>query len=389
MKKDANSTIVKQYIEEIDIAKETEEFHEGNFTEINYALPKGLEGFNLCVISGVNFGNQSTTRAEFKKLLSHIKQIESDPLALVIINGEMTNFLPGKPEEKMLAKYNYDSQRNALTTILAPIADKIIAITNGGSEFNIIKKDGRNILKEVSEDLNISDRYAELAYNVNFILNNHFTDNRDMSVSIIGEYGKGVTNTLRTANTKNLSMSNRLRNANIVITSCAKTPMISRELSHRASGKQNTIEKSPIVFISTGNYRKYTEASLRKNLNPYYTDNYYYPCYFAKNLDYVNVRGTGQISEPYYKLYIEQMNFGFYKDYANEYRQALAKFQYEKRMDESIEDIIMGIREASERIKREAKAKFDEAVAQNTQQGAKTQTETKEEKPTESTSEGE
>lgn len=163
-------------------------------TDIIFKAPPEQEIMNVYILADAHIGDKYSN---IEALTGHIKSIEDDPLAGVILNGDVlnmatTNSVSDTYTETMSPDYAIDF----ICDLLEPIVDKILVITEGNHENRIGKADGVHIMRQVAKRLGIFDKYAETAYML-FVSVGKYNGRtpkdrvRQMTYAIYGKHGYG------------------------------------------------------------------------------------------------------------------------------------------------------------------------------------------------------
>lgn len=111
---------------------------------------------NLYALSDFHLGANGFAE---DKLKNRIEEISKDKEALVIINGDVADFIRAGDPRFEMGEYNLDypdiqHQYMAVKKILKPIKDKIILLTMGNHDHSVKKYYGWNVIQMLADDFN-------------------------------------------------------------------------------------------------------------------------------------------------------------------------------------------------------------------------------------------
>ncbi len=121
-------------------------------------LPRNLKQVELHILSDLHLGDRNCS---YKELLERVQQIEKNPNAYVILNGDLIN---NATTQSISDTYSETvspmEQLKQATALFKPIKDKILAITSGNHENRTYRADGIDLTEIMARELGLGDRYA-------------------------------------------------------------------------------------------------------------------------------------------------------------------------------------------------------------------------------------
>ena len=121
-------------------------------------LGKDIEELTIIPISDIHIGDKTMNMELLKATLERIK---NEPNTYTIINGDVCNIaLKDSKSDVYSDEMTPMEQLNYALTLLEPIKDKILVLSNGNHEARITKNTNIDILYLLAKQLGIEDRYA-------------------------------------------------------------------------------------------------------------------------------------------------------------------------------------------------------------------------------------
>lgn len=121
-------------------------------------LPRDLQYIELHTLSDLHLGDR---HCDYKSILSRVTEIENNPNAYVILNGDLIN---NATTQSISDTYGENlspmEQLKQATDLFKPIKEKILAITSGNHENRTYRTDGIDLTEIMARELGIGDRYA-------------------------------------------------------------------------------------------------------------------------------------------------------------------------------------------------------------------------------------
>lgn len=121
-------------------------------------LPRDLKRVEIYTLSDLHLGDRN---CNYKGLIDQIKEIEENPNAYVILNGDlMNNATTQSISDTYSESLSPMEQLREATAIFKPIKDKILAMTSGNHENRTYRADGIDLTEVLARELGLSERYA-------------------------------------------------------------------------------------------------------------------------------------------------------------------------------------------------------------------------------------
>jgi len=204
----------------------------------------------LYPISDVHLGAAECMEKEFKE---HLKQIESDPFATVLLAGDLlNNGIKSSKTDVYKEKYPPDVQKEMLIKLLEPIKDKIVAGVSGNHEYRTVKESCQDVMKDVFMALQIRERYTPAAAFVKISLGEKKKNRKPATYMIYLSHGCGGGSTLGAGISRQDSYQAIIEGVDISITGHThkptKTPSARLVFDPR---NNNIIQKNTLIFVCT------------------------------------------------------------------------------------------------------------------------------------------
>ena len=188
---------------------------------------------------------------------AQLKRIREDPYGVVVCNGDLLNTALKTSVSDVYGEILKPvDQISKLIDLLEPIRDRIIGMTTGNHEWRVYRNDGIDIMRIVSRQLGLEDRY------------------NPEGILIFYRFGKGNMHTRHPSNTRQLfviyathgsgggrkegAKAIRLADmasivdADIMIHSHTHLPMIMRESYYRVNIAQSCAVRVDRLFVNCG-----------------------------------------------------------------------------------------------------------------------------------------
>ena len=230
-------------------------------------LQRDLKCVELHTLSDLHLGDK---HCDYKSILEHIKAIESNPNAYVILNGDLIN---NATTQSISDTYGENlspmEQLKKATELLKPIKEKILAITSGNHENRTYKTDGIDLTEILARELGLDDRYAPESVTL-FLrvgeINKKHTNKPDLARQVC--YTLFITHGGGGGRREGGKINRLIDLASIVdvdiyIHSHTHLPAILKQSFFRADNKNSVVTKVDKLFVNTNawlNYGGYGEA---------------------------------------------------------------------------------------------------------------------------------
>ena len=125
---------------------------------ITSKFPCDMGYLKLYPMADVHYGAAECMEREFA---AYIKQIQDDPSAAVLLAGDLiNNGIKSSITNVYEEKYTPQRQKRDMVEMLYPIRDKIVSGVRGNHEYRTVKESCQDVMEDIFERLEISDRYA-------------------------------------------------------------------------------------------------------------------------------------------------------------------------------------------------------------------------------------
>lgn len=153
-------------------------------------LGDDLKEITIIPISDVHIGDKTMNMELLKETLKRIKE---EPNTYTIINGDICNVaLKNSKSDVYADEMTPMEQLNYAITLLEPIKDKILVLSNGNHEARITKETNIDILYLLAKQLKIEDRYAPSWWYLYLSLGKNYNSKQKPFLYIItGYHGSG------------------------------------------------------------------------------------------------------------------------------------------------------------------------------------------------------
>ena len=132
-------------------------------TTIVADLPSELKTLELVCISDAHIGDPYANEQE---LMKQIRYVEDTPNCYAIINGDiMNNGIKSSKSDTYTEVLSPMEQIVKAVLTIKPIANKVLAITQGNHERRTAKESGIDLGKVIATELGLADKYSDgMAY---------------------------------------------------------------------------------------------------------------------------------------------------------------------------------------------------------------------------------
>lgn len=235
---------------------------------IKVDLPRNLKGVEIHVLSDLHLGDRNCKHGG---LLDHIKQIESNPNAYVILNGDLIN---NATTQSISDTYGETAspmeQLREAIALFTPIKDKILAITSGNHENRTYRTDGIDLTEIMARELGLCDRYAPESVTL-FLRVGELSKGtkiagkkevRQVCYTLFMTHGGGGGRREGGKINRLVDLASII-DVDIYIHSHTHLPAILKQAFYRADNKNSTIAVVDKMFVNTNawlNYGGYGEA---------------------------------------------------------------------------------------------------------------------------------
>lgn len=121
-------------------------------------LPRNLKYVEIHTLSDLHLGDRN---CDYNKIYEQVKEIEANPNAYVILNGDLINNATTQSISDTYSELASPMQQlKQATALFEIIKDKILAITSGNHENRTYKADGIDLTEIMARELGVGDRYA-------------------------------------------------------------------------------------------------------------------------------------------------------------------------------------------------------------------------------------
>lgn len=220
-------------------------------------LPRELKRVEIHTLSDLHLGDRN---CNYKELLDQIKEIEENPNAYVILNGDlMNNATTQSISDTYSESLSPMEQLKEATAIFKPIKDKILAMTSGNHENRTYRTDGIDLTEILARELGISERYAPESVTLFLRVGDKVgKSHKDQQVcyTLFITHGSGGGRREGGKVNRLIDLASII-DADIYIHSHTHLPVILKQGFFRADSKNSTISIVDKMFINTNAWLKY------------------------------------------------------------------------------------------------------------------------------------
>ena len=215
---------------------------------VNIRLPKELKGVEIHTFSDWHIGDKFCDKKSISDQIEYIKNTKN---AYVICNGDLMNNATKTSVSDCYAEaLTPMEQLQTLISLLEPIKDKILMLTQGNHEARTYKTDGIDLTALVAAQLGIQDRYVREGGVLFLRFGCEKIHNRPMLYTFYASHGSG-------GGKRPGGKINRLEElANIVDTDiyiCGHThlPVVMKENFYRLDNKNSCVAEVTKLFVNS------------------------------------------------------------------------------------------------------------------------------------------
>ena len=232
-------------------------------------LPRSLKQVEIHTLSDLHLGDRN---CDYNKIYEQVKQIESNPNAYVILNGDLINNATTQSISDTYSEAISPMQQlKTVKALFEPIKDKILAITSGNHENRTYRTDGIDLTEIMARELGIGDRYAPesvtLFLRVGELSRNTKTTGKPNQVRqacyvLYITHGSGGGRREGGKINRLVDLASII-DADIYIHSHTHLPAILKQAFYRADNKNSAVSLVDKMFVNTNawlNYGGYGEA---------------------------------------------------------------------------------------------------------------------------------
>lgn len=225
-------------------------------------LPRDLKRVEIYTLSDLHLGDRN---CNYKGLIDQIKEIEENPNAYVILNGDlMNNATTQSISDTYSEVLSPMEQLREATAILKPIKDKILAMTSGNHENRTYRTDGIDLTEILASELGLSERYAPESVTLFLRVGEEHRGRKVAGKDIVRQicyvlfvtHGSGGGRREGGKVNRLVDLSSII-DADIYIHSHTHLPVILKQAFYRADSKNSTIAMVDKMFVNTNAWLKY------------------------------------------------------------------------------------------------------------------------------------
>lgn len=231
-------------------------------------LGEEFKRIKLLCLSDFHIGDELCNLKLIKEVLNEIK---NSPNTFIILNGDlMNNSTKSSVGDVYNEKMTPTEQILYLCDLLEPIKDRILCIATGNHEQRTQKNDGVDIIRLVSKQLGIEDRYSSgwwYLYLTLGMTNKH----RPVMYTITGihGYGGGRKNGGKINNL--VEMSDKVI-ADIYVMGHTHTPIMTRNSIYLPDYQHKSLVKKDKYYLMTNSFLEYGGYGERYGFTPSTTE---------------------------------------------------------------------------------------------------------------------
>ena len=220
-------------------------------------LPRTLKQIEIHTLSDLHLGDRN---CDYKAILDQVKEIEKNPNAYVILNGDLINNATTQSISDTYAEsISPMEQLKQATALFEPIKDRILAITSGNHENRTYRTDGIDLTEIMAMELGISDRYAPESVTLFLRIGDKaYKTHKDQQVCYTFYITHGSGGGRREGGKINRLVDlASIVDVDIYIHSHTHLPAVLKQSFYRADAKNSTIAKVDKMFVNTNAWLKY------------------------------------------------------------------------------------------------------------------------------------
>lgn len=226
-------------------------------------LSRKLKYVELHVLSDLHLGDRNCS---YKDIMNRVKEIESNPNAYVILNGDLIN---NATTQSISDTYSESAspmeQLKQATALFKPIKDKILAITSGNHENRTYRTDGIDLTEIMARELGVGERYAPESVTLFLRLGDKVGKThkgQQICYTLFITHGSGGGRREGGKVNRLVDLAS-IVDVDIYIHSHTHLPAVLKQAFYRADAKNSSIAKVDKMFVNTNawlNYGGYGEG---------------------------------------------------------------------------------------------------------------------------------
>lgn len=220
-------------------------------TTIVADLPSELKTLELVCISDAHIGDPYANEQE---LMKQIRYVEDTPNCYAIVNGDiMNNATKSSPSDTYTEVLSPMEQMVKAVLTLKPIANKVLAITQGNHERRTAKESGIDLGKVIATELGLADKYSDgMAYIfLRFGKQSSHRHFRKFPYTILVTHGSGGGSTIG-AKANRLANLVAIADADIYLYGHTHQNMAFKEGFVRVDWRNNSLAMVDRLFVNSG-----------------------------------------------------------------------------------------------------------------------------------------
>lgn len=234
-------------------------------------FPTSWEIVNIYPLADLHIGDAN---CNMKFVHDKIEEIKKDPLAAVILNGDLLNTaLRNSVSDVYGDTLKPVDQIVQLVTLLTPIKEKIIAATIGNHEARVYRNDGIDIMRLACRELGIEDKYQPegilifLRFGASKDGSKHKQRNTSRLFTIYATHGTGGG---RKEGAKAIRLADlaSIVDADIYIRSHVHMPLVMRESFYRTNIGNCSVKLVDKLFVNTAASLNYAGYGQQQEYKP-------------------------------------------------------------------------------------------------------------------------
>ena len=220
-------------------------------TTIVSELSPDIKVLELVCISDAHIGDPHANEQE---LMKQIRYVEDTPNCYAIINGDiMNNAIKSSKSDSYLEVLSPMEQIVKAVMILKPIANKVLAITQGNHERRTAKESGVDLMRVIAMELGLADKYSDgMAYLfVRFGMQDSHHHFKKVPYGILVTHGNGGGKTVG-AKANRLADLVSIADADLYLYGHTHQNMAFKEGFMRVDWRNNSISMVDRLFVNAG-----------------------------------------------------------------------------------------------------------------------------------------
>lgn len=238
---------------------------------VNCKYPTTWDHANLYILSDFHIGDP---HADMEDVYAQLQQIQEDPNALFVINGDLINTaLKNSVSDVYSELLSPMEQIRTMVDLLRPISKKLIGATSGNHEDRVAKNDGVDITRLICRELKVEDRYDPdgvmifLTFGLRPAHDRHGRHLQGLTYSIYMTHGRGGG---RKEGAKAIRLADMasIVDADIYIHSHSHLPMVMAESMFRVHESSHTVEEVDKLFVNSSSSLNYGGYGQKNEYKP-------------------------------------------------------------------------------------------------------------------------